>query len=66
MDVNGLPMEGFPSTNLPLGVGAAPPLPADMNKDGDDNLYPEIPVTNSLTETEKEHMIFEHKDSQFK
>ncbi len=31
MDTNGLPIEGFPSTNLPLGLGAAPPLPADMS-----------------------------------
>lgn len=28
MDVNGMPIEGFYSTNLPAGLGAAPPLPA--------------------------------------
>lgn len=76
MDTNGLPIEGFPSTNLPLGLGAAVPLPADMN------LLPlptaeltaeemavadtGIPGTDILTEAEKEHKLFAYKDAQLK
>ncbi len=71
MDTYGMPIEGFPSTNLPLGLGAAPPLAADMSVAaapgvttadiGDD-----IPLTDSMTESEMEHLILQYKDSKMK
>ncbi len=61
MDVNGLPIEGFQSINLPAGLGAAPPLPAAM----------QTPVaapgvwngreSDAVTESEMEHLILEYK-----
>ena len=76
MDTNGLPMEGFPSTNLPLGLGAVPPLPADMSAvltpgvgavaSGTAEVHPDadVPETSTITEAEKEQMLFVHKDAQ--
>lgn len=76
MDSNGLPIEGFPSTNLPLGLGAAPPLPADMSASlapgvasvaaGSADVEEDMPQTDQMTEAEKEHLIFSHKDARFK
>ncbi len=82
MDTNGLPIEGFPSTNLPLGLGAAAPLPADMSA----SLAPgvasvaaattevgatgewdaDFPETSTLTEAEKEQRLFARKDAELK
>ena len=71
MELNGMPMEGFPSTDLPLGVGIAPVLSTDMG------VYP-VPALapdeakmggmddgemSGLTEAEKEHRIFLNKDA---
>ncbi len=63
MDINGLPIEGFPSLNLTAGLGAAPPLSASM----------QVPVvapgvwndkkTDAVTESEMEHLILEYKDA---
>lgn len=75
MDTNGLPMEGFPSTELPLGLGAIPPLPADMSAGlapgvasvaaaADD--VTNLPQTTSLTEAEKEQLLFIHKDAKLR
>ena len=82
MDLNGMPMEGFPSTNLPLGLGAAPPLPADMSAslapgvgavaagmadvNADSGSATDIPQTNMLTEAEKEQRMFARKDAELK
>lgn len=80
MDSNGLPMEGFPSTNLPLGLGAVPPLPADMSAslapgvasvaaattDASEDAYADNPEMSTLTEAEKEQRLFARKDAEFK
>ncbi len=80
MDTNGLPIEGFPSTNLPLGLGAAPPLPADMSAslapgvasvaagvtEVDREETSDIPMTDLLTEAEKEQRMFERMDAKLK
>ena len=80
MDTNGLPIEGFPSTNLPLGLGAAPPLPADMSAslapgvasvaagvtEVDREETSDIPMTDLLTEAEKERRMFERMDAKLK
>lgn len=80
MDTNGLPIEGFPSTNLPLGIGAAPPLPADMSSslapgvasvaagatDVDTDEDSDIPQTSTLTEAEKEQRLFARKDAELR
>jgi len=64
MDVNGMPIEGFPSTNLPLGLGAAPPLPASMQEPVEDALEGMvIPSTDDLSESEIEKLIMEYKAS---
>lgn len=65
MDVNGLPIEGFYSTNVPAGLGVAPPLSAAL----------QTPVkaiekaagydeTGAVTESEMEHIIMEYKAAQ--
>lgn len=59
MDTNGMPIEGFYSTNVPAGLGAAPPLSANLlppleNSDGYDG-------QNQMTESEMEHLILEYK-----
>ena len=62
MDTNGMPIEGFYSTNVPVGVGVAPPLSANL----------QTPVeaieraagyvgTEPVTESEMEHLIMEYK-----
>lgn len=63
MDTNGLPIEGFPSTNLPLGLGAAPPLPADMSE----SLAPGVAsVAAGVTEADKEKQLFTRMDAGLK
>ncbi|MBR1702722.1 MAG: hypothetical protein IJ716_12275 [Lachnospiraceae bacterium] len=59
MDTNGMPIEGFYSTNVPAGLGAAPPLSANLlpsaeKTDG----YEEL---NQTTESEMEKLILEFK-----
>ncbi|MBE5865835.1 MAG: hypothetical protein E7292_06400 [Lachnospiraceae bacterium] len=81
MDTNGLPIEGILSTNLPLGLGAAPPLPADMSASlapgvasvaaattevGATDLDADFPETSTLTEAEKEQRLFARKDAELK
>ena len=76
MDTNGLPLEGFPSTNLPLGLGAAPPLPADMSlamapgissvAAGAADVGDDMRQTDGMTESEMEHLILQYKDSKMK
>ncbi len=80
MDPYGLPIEGYPSTNLPLGLGAASPLPADMSAalapgvasvaagatEFKTNAASDIPETSTLTEAEKEQRLFAYKDAQLK
>ena len=62
MDVNGMPVEGFYSANVPVGVGIAPPLSANL----------QTPVEaiekaagysggEGVTESEMEHLIMEYK-----
>lgn len=66
MDTNGMPIEGFYSTNVPVGLGVAPPLSANL----------QTPVgaiseaagygaksmgTEGVTESEMEHLIMEYK-----
>lgn len=64
MDVNGMPIEGFPSTNLPLGLGAAPPLPAAMQAPvGGALAGMVIPSTEDLSEAEIEKIVMEYKAS---
>jgi len=55
MDINGIPEEGYPLTQLPLGFGMA--LAANENAL---NRYSE------LTETEREHLIMRCKDARSK
>ena len=55
MDSNGLPVEGYPLTGLPLGFGMA----LAMNE-GAMRGYDE------LTETEREHLIMRCKDARSK
>ena len=82
MDTNGLPIEGILSTNLPLGLGAAPPLPADMSASlapgiasvaaattdvgAANDLEADFPETSTLTEAEKEQCLFARKDAELK
>jgi len=76
VDTNGLPIEGFPSTNLPLGLGAAPPLPADMSvalapgvsavAAGAADVGDDMRQTDGMTESEMEHLILQYKDSKMK
>ena len=81
MDTHGLPIEGFPATNLPLGLGAASPLPADMSASlapgvasvaavttevGATELDADFPETSTLTEAEKEKHLFARKDAEMK
>ena len=81
MDTNGLPIEGILSTNLPLGLGAAQPLPADMSASlapgvasvaaattevGATDLDADFPETGTFTEAEKEQRLFARKDSELK
>ena len=59
MDTNGMPIEGFYSTNVPMGLGAAPPLsanllPSEEKTDG----YAELKQT---TESEMEKLIMDFK-----
>ena len=53
MDINGLPIEGYPTTSLPLGFGMA----LAMNEAA-------MQGYAKLTETEKEHLIMRCKDDQ--
>lgn len=81
MDTNGLPIEGILSTNLPLGLGAAPPLPADMSASlapgvasvaaattevGANDLEADFSETSTLTEAEKEQRLFARRDAELK
>lgn len=82
MDTNGLPIEGILSTNLPLGLGAAPPLPADMSSAllapgaaaaaaaatevGANEWDSDYPETGTLTEAEKEQRFFARRDAELK
>jgi len=66
MDVNGMPVEGFYSTNLPAVLGAAPPLSAALQTPveaisesagyGAKNMG-----TEGVTESEMEQLIMEYK-----
>lgn len=55
MDTNGLPTEGYPLTELPLGFGMA----LAMNEGA-------MCGYAKLTETEKEHLIMRCKDARSK
>lgn len=55
MDANGMPMEGFAFTELPLGFGMA----LAMNE-------PAMKGYAGLSETEKEHLILRCKDARSK
>lgn len=55
MDTNGLPMEGYPLTELPLGFGMA----LAMNEGA-------MRGYASLSETEREHLILRCKDARSK
>lgn len=55
MDTNGLPTEGYPLTELPLGFGMA----LAMNEGA-------MCGYARLTETEKEHLIMRCKDARSK
>ena len=55
MDTNGMPMEGFPFTSLPLGFGMA----LAMNE-------PAMRSYAGMTETEREHIIMRCKDARSK
>lgn len=63
MDTNGLPLEGFPFVDVTAGLGFAPftaepgQVPAGALMDDG------LPETDSLSETEKEHIILECKDA---
>lgn len=59
MDVNGLPIEGFQSINLNAGIGAVPPLSAAMDV-SDESVAGNV-GTDSITESEMEHIILEYK-----
>ena len=70
MDVNGMPVEGFYSTNLPAGLGAAPPLSAallpttDPGADAVDGLRgrgTNDVGSEGVTESEMEQLIMEYK-----
>lgn len=62
MDVNGMPIEGFYSTNLPAGLGAAPPLSAALQMPVAENeTSGELRVTDSIAESEMEHIILAYK-----
>ena len=66
MDVNGMPVEGFNSTNVPVGLGVAPPLSAALQTPveaisesagyGAKNMG-----TEGVTESEMEQLIMEYK-----
>ncbi len=63
MDVNGLPVEGFQSINLPAGLGAVPPLSSAL---GTPDAAPGVwnrRETDNITESEMEHLILEYKDA---
>jgi len=55
MEANGLPVEGYPLTQLPLGFGMA----LAMNEGA-------MRGYASLTETEREHLIMRCKDARSK
>lgn len=55
MDTNGLPVEGYPLTELPLGFGMA----LAMNEGA-------MRGYASLSETEREHLILRCKDARSK
>ena len=70
MDVNGMPVEGFYSTNLPVGLGAAPPLSAALSQKTDadkkrvEGVYDRGAGdmgTAGVTESEMEQLIMEYK-----
>ena len=67
MDVNGMPIEGFYSTNLPAGLGAAPPLSAALPPKGTGVVRTEdrseILQTDQVTESEMERILMEYKDA---
>ena len=62
MDTNGMPIEGFYSTNVPAGLGIAPPLSANLQtpvreiEKAAGYVEPE-----AVTESEMEHLIMEYK-----
>ena len=73
MDVNGMPIEGFYSTNLPAGLGAAPPLSAALapvdEHSAEEHLSDGAAGTNAvhtdaMTESEMEGIILEYKAAQ--
>lgn len=64
MDINGLPIEGFPSVNLTAGLGAAPPLSASMQNPAVNSGAEDLSETEGMTESEMEHIILEYKAAQ--
>lgn len=64
MDVNGMPMEGFPSVDLTSGMTVAPMLAASMQvpevTGGADN----VAVTDEFSGSEMEHIILKYKAAQ--
>lgn len=66
MDVNGMPIEGFYSTNLPAGLGVAPPLSASLQvpvigtEVAGGFVQPEEP-----TESEMEKLILDYKAAHY-
>ena len=64
MDTNGLPIEGFQSINLTAGLGAAPPLSASMQVPVVTSAVDDLSETDSVTESEMEHIILEYKAAQ--
>jgi len=62
MDTNGMPIEGFYSTNVPVGVGVAPPLSANLQTPVDAiERAAGYAEDEPVTESEMEHLILEYK-----
>mgnify|MGYP007070296492 CR=1 FL=1 len=66
MDVNGMPVEGFYSTNVPAGLGVAPPLSAALQTPveaiNESVGYDAKSMgTEGVTESEMEQLIMEYK-----